>query len=580
MNIVDLLQKAVKAHQLKDYQTAEKLYISAIRNYSNPEAMQLLGSLYSSIGRFQDAETLFKNSLKINPKQPHTLYNLALCSKKQKKIQQSVRYLLDAIRQDGSNEQYFYSAIDSCISISDLEAAKQLTAQALQKFPSSYRIYFLRALIADSENNVQETELYLQKSLLFNESYLPTINKLAVFYRKNHNPEKGIALLEKVRDSSAFEIFHNLGNCYSDLGESINAAKSYRKAININPCYPPSHQNLNDILWKLNDHQNFLDSYNKVDFNNPETNELFYDYCRFLLNAKKIDLCKSKLVDSKSHFNRSPYFKELTARILDSEGRHEEAEIFWRDALNYNNDLITNFLTNLIIQNKVMEAKTVLAKIDNDSVIYLAYKNLIDRLDDNNSLVIDDLICEYSLLDNNSFSNEQLKNYLKELHLNCENEPIDQTLINGKQTSGNLFAYNNIHVHAFFRAIEPKINRYLDKYQHSIPILKNKGTNVKVTSAWSIQLKKDGFHSMHIHPLGHLSCVYYCEVPPEINHESNQGWLKFGKPNFEHANLTNTKFIKPEIGKLVIFPSYYWHGTEPFSSNSYRTTIAFDITTS
>ena len=31
------------------------------------------------------------------------------------------------------------------------------------------------------------------------------------------------------------------------------------------------------------------------------------------------------------------------------------------------------------------------------------------------------------------------------------------------------------------------------------------------------------------------------------------------------------------MGKLVLFPSYFWHGTVPFTSENTRLTIAFDV---
>jgi hypothetical protein len=34
--------------------------------------------------------------------------------------------------------------------------------------------------------------------------------------------------------------------------------------------------------------------------------------------------------------------------------------------------------------------------------------------------------------------------------------------------------------------------------------------------------------------------------------------------------------VKPEAGKLVLFPSYMWHGVEPFESDAPRLTVAFD----
>jgi len=35
--------------------------------------------------------------------------------------------------------------------------------------------------------------------------------------------------------------------------------------------------------------------------------------------------------------------------------------------------------------------------------------------------------------------------------------------------------------------------------------------------------------------------------------------------------------VRPEVGLLVLFPSYFWHGTLPFHSEQLRLTVAFDV---
>jgi len=35
--------------------------------------------------------------------------------------------------------------------------------------------------------------------------------------------------------------------------------------------------------------------------------------------------------------------------------------------------------------------------------------------------------------------------------------------------------------------------------------------------------------------------------------------------------------VQPLVGRLVLFPSYMWHGTVPFRALQNRTTVAFDV---
>ena len=69
-------------------------------------------------------------------------------------------------------------------------------------------------------------------------------------------------------------------------------------------------------------------------------------------------------------------------------------------------------------------------------------------------------------------------------------------------------------------------------------------------------------------------------VPDAVKDEKEQqGWIKFGEPVFDLA-LKNPvrRTIQPVPGRLVLFPSYMWHGTIPFHDAAARTTIAFDVT--
>jgi uncharacterized protein (TIGR02466 family) len=84
---------------------------------------------------------------------------------------------------------------------------------------------------------------------------------------------------------------------------------------------------------------------------------------------------------------------------------------------------------------------------------------------------------------------------------------------------------------------------------------------------------------MHVHPLGWISSAYYVQVPDEVSKsETHDGGIKFGEPdiNIGWKGIAKRK-IQPKAGRLVLFPSYMWHGTMPFESNDPRMTVAFDV---
>jgi hypothetical protein len=110
------------------------------------------------------------------------------------------------------------------------------------------------------------------------------------------------------------------------------------------------------------------------------------------------------------------------------------------------------------------------------------------------------------------------------------------------------------------------------------PLFGRKRDAFHFAGSWSSRLHDCGFHTNHIHPKGWISSCYYVAVPDAVDDAvEKQGWLKLGEPSFDvPLNEAIRRTVKPVPGRLVLFPSYMWHGTIPFHSTQSRTTIAFD----
>ncbi len=111
------------------------------------------------------------------------------------------------------------------------------------------------------------------------------------------------------------------------------------------------------------------------------------------------------------------------------------------------------------------------------------------------------------------------------------------------------------------------------------PFLSRKSERFRFAGSWSCRLGQQGFHTNHIHPEGWISSSYYVSLPEAVAEGgTHAGWIKFGETNLELGELERIeKIVQPEEGLLVLFPSYMFHGTDPFASNEVRTTVAFDV---
>lgn len=97
--------------------------------------------------------------------------------------------------------------------------------------------------------------------------------------------------------------------------------------------------------------------------------------------------------------------------------------------------------------------------------------------------------------------------------------------------------------------------------------------------AWGTVLDAGGCQAPHQHPLGFLSGVFYVQLPADMAaREPQAGWLEFGQlpSRLLSRGAAPVRAVEPRPGRLVLFPSYFWHRTRPFESAETRISIAFD----
>jgi uncharacterized protein (TIGR02466 family) len=93
---------------------------------------------------------------------------------------------------------------------------------------------------------------------------------------------------------------------------------------------------------------------------------------------------------------------------------------------------------------------------------------------------------------------------------------------------------------------------------------------------WGTLLAPGGHQLPHLHPLGWLSGAYYVAVPPGLG---DDGALEFGEPppRVTARIEPERRRISAEPGRLVVFPSWFWHRTLPFAQPGERISLAFDV---
>jgi tetratricopeptide (TPR) repeat protein len=156
--------------------------------------------------------------------------------------------------------------------------------------------------------------------------------------------------------------------------------------------------------------------------------------------------------------------------------------------------------------------------------------------------------------------------------------PLDQYVTNGSQTGRNMLTHDERTVRAFLSAVDAAVRDYIGRLRVSPndAVGQRKRDAYRYAKLWSLRLTDGGYQGNHVHDRGWISSAYYVNVAASEKGDARNGWLKLGEPNRAIQGCAPEKFIEPKPGLLVLFPSYMWHGTAPFSGSE-RLSAAFEI---
>jgi tetratricopeptide (TPR) repeat protein len=174
-----------------------------------------------------------------------------------------------------------------------------------------------------------------------------------------------------------------------------------------------------------------------------------------------------------------------------------------------------------------------------------------------------------------------LEQTLRRLHV-ARGSYLDQSVRGGVQTDGPLLTNIDPVIRKLRSALVSAIERFVDKLPAAVvghPLLgRERGRRIRFAGSWSVLLRKEGYHANHVHPQGWISSALYVRVPDRSPEDpTTAGWLTLGEPQARLGiGLPPVGQVEPRPGRLVLFPSYMWHGTRPFGAGE-RLSVAFDV---
>ncbi len=570
--------------------------LSIIGLGGDPDVLNMLGAIRLSQSRFADAVSLLSQGRVAAPREPVLAYNLGRALAGSGRVAEALEAFRTAIRLKPDFVEARFEAGHLLHRAGQLEEAENAFRQLLRLMPGQVHAKMALGAVLVDAGKPRDAEAPLRRGL--GETAEPRLKaqfylQLSVALRRQRKDAEALAACDSAQalDPILPDLALHRADALQNLGRHDEALTILRDMLARTPGDPGLHHAYNDLLYRLDRKDEFLKSYDRA----PQSRPLMLGKAYFLSQERR---------DAEAHeiysamLARDPGDQIAgigVANALSKMNRQDEAGAAY-DALIARHgetvDLLRRAAEPTLLRGDpgkaawLCEQALRLSPRDGSclALLSIASRMMEDGRDESIN-GYDTLVQAFDLEPPDGFAdmasfNAELNAALDPLHPGTR-EFVGQSLRGGTQTPDNLFGIGHALVEKLQARIDQTVARYIAELPEdpAHPFLSRRARNFRYAGSWSSRLHDCGFHVNHLHPMGWISSCYYVSVPDAVKDETaRQGWIKFGEPSFEAA-LKNPirRAIQPAGGRLVLFPSYMWHGTVPFQDSAARTTIAFDV---
>lgn len=550
-------------------------------------ALRRVGQQSKSKASFSAAIAVYPTSAELRNAFGNLLLEMDLAAEALEQFEHVVKLTPD------SSDGYLNSA-RALSRLGEFDLALQHAKAAYKLKPADINVAITLAEALTKTDRMKEAEGLYDSLLLQQPDNIKLLNNYGNFNRRLGRIADAIALLERASVANHPTVLRNLAACYALNSQLTQAYECYQAAITAAPDDVIAYSEYAALLWQQGADQPFLHIEQRLNAV-PEHHFLRTEYIKMLLKLAQPDRAGQYLLPLLQQFPTDSTVLTLATMVYRDQGELEKAEQSGRQALaNATGPSViaarSELGYTLLALHKGAEAQLLYQQLCVDEPLNQGWwTTLSSAMQLTGAEQRYAWLCNYALVnasiltgcDENSLLpadfNQQLMPLLHQLHCNIR-EPLGLSLRKGSQTFENLFERRESVLQQLQQAVIKQAQAFISNLQHdnAHPFLSRLSTELEFQGSWSVQLRNEGFHKSHFHPMGWLSGVYYVDIPTEVDRDG-QGWLVFGRPDIPNIDYAGDYAVKPQPGMLLLFPSFMWHGTNPFKSTSNRLTVAFDI---
>lgn len=381
------------------------------------------------------------------------------------------------------------------------------------------------------------------------------------------------------------EIIAGLASALIAKGEPQTALKILENIVRQSPRWIDGHVLLSRLRWMQGDREEFARSFDEALGELPQSIDLRREQLNVLIQAERHEEALLAITAGRAAMGEQLLFAANEAIVFAEMGDTETAEELFRPFVDLEDPTVQVRRVRMYLRSSRPESAAEVIEPwlrTPYAFVFWPYASLAWRqideprwqwLEGDESFVgIYDIAERLPPL-------EAIAVTLRKLHTQG-GQPLEQSLRGGTQTDGDLFNHIDPVIVQMREAIRKTVAEHVARFpakDPKHPLLGSRRDQITFTGAWSVRLQSNGYHANHVHPAGWISSALYIVLPSDIG-VGEAGILTLGEANAPTfpVDLPAYRKVEPKPGRLVLFPSYTWHGTRPFGDGE-RMTVAFDV---
>lgn len=557
-------------------------------------ATHLLGLIRKDAGDVVNGERLLRDSIALEPRQAEFRANLANLLRRLGRMREAETSYREGIALDPGHRPARLGLIRTLNDLKQHAAAEAESRALLAGNNRDHQAWSALAMTLRDQMRLPEAEAAYRQAISVAPNDVQAHHNLGAVLSRLDRTEEAMEALNQAESLGlkGFELAFNRGMVLLQIYRIDDAERAFAEAVAQQPLHGEAQINLARVRFMRGDPNFTRDIAAAVAAHQNDT-RLQLLFGQVLKRAGDLQGAESQLRDVLKRSGPAPQTRAALAEVLLESGRLKEAESEALAAAGEGTQdphIIDTLVTILLSRGRAGDAMPFIRaqRVQNPHEQgWIAYEATAARLLGQplyqELYDYDRLVRTYDLESPPGWSSMSALNAAVLEALNARhrfaNHPLDQSLRNGSQTARNLLTDPDPAIQAILKAFEVAIDDYQQMMGSDAghPLsARNRGA-AAIVAAWSVQLRREGFHVNHVHPQGWISSAYYVAVPDEVQDETlMSGWIKFGETRYPVPGAGPEGVVQPRPGRLVLFPSYMWHGTNPIHGPEPRTTIAFD----